>query len=82
MPTGTTLARLADEFVATLYRQGIVVDRRSVEQEMRDRIAAIAERLRVTPEVVLREHARDAWGREMAADVLHQIRGESLLETA
>lgn len=78
VPSGTTLARLVNEFVATLYQHGIVVDRPSVEREMRDRIAEIAERLRVEPETVLREHAQDDWARRMAADVLDQIDAEQL----
>jgi hypothetical protein len=73
---GTTLARLADEFVATLSPYGIAVDRQAVEQEMRDRIADIADRLRVDSETVLREHARPGWGREMATDALHHIESE------
>jgi hypothetical protein len=79
---GTTLARLVDEFVATLYQHGIVIDRQAVEQEMRERIADIAERLRVDPETVLREHAQPSWGRQMSADVIDQIRNERLCRPA
>ncbi|WP_127503306.1 hypothetical protein [Actinoplanes solisilvae] len=78
---GTTLVRLVDEFVATLHQHGLVIDRPPVEQEMRDRITAIAERLRVDPEVVLRDHACPGWGREMASDVICQIQNESLRMT-
>jgi IS30 family transposase len=67
-----------DEFVATLYQHGIVIDRRSVEQEMHERIADIAERLGTCPETVLREHARQGWGRQMASGVMTQIRDEQL----
>ena len=79
MPVGTTLARLVDEFLATLYQHGIVVDRPTVEEEMRDRIANIAERLGVTPETVLREHAGPGWARAMAADVIDHVRDEHLI---
>jgi hypothetical protein len=74
VPAGTTVARLADEFVATLYQHGIVIDRQCVEQEMHERIADIAERLGTSPETVLREHACQDWGRQMASGVLAQIR--------
>ena len=79
MPGGTTLARLVDEFVATLYQHGIAIDRQCVEQEMRDRIADIAERLRVDPQTVLRHHACDGWGMKMSADVIDQIKNDRLL---
>jgi hypothetical protein len=82
VPAGTTLARLVDEFTATLYQHGIVIDRQAVEQEMRDRIADIAAHLRVDAETVLREHACLSWGRMMAADVVEQIQNEDLLESA
>ena len=82
MPAGTTVARLVDEFVATLHQHGIVIDRRTVEQEMRDRIADIAERLGTSPEAVLREHAGHGWGQQMAYGVLAQIRKERLLPEA
>jgi len=82
VPAGTTVARLVDEFVATLYQHGIVIDRRTVEQEMRDRIADIAERLGTSPEAVLREHAGRGWGQQMASGVLAQIRNERLLAPA
>jgi hypothetical protein len=78
VPGGTTLARLVDEFVATLYQHGLAIDRQSVEQEMRDRIADIAERLGIEPEVVLRDHAQRGWGREMASDMIRQVRDEHL----
>jgi hypothetical protein len=73
---------LVDGFVATLYQHGIVIDRQTVEQEVCDRIADIAERLRIDPETVVREHARRGWGREMAADVIEQIQNEHLLDAA
>ncbi|GIF17912.1 hypothetical protein BJ973_009124 [Actinoplanes tereljensis] len=80
MPKGTTLVRLVDEFTASLYQHGIVIDRQAVEQEMQDRIAQIADRLQVDPQTVLREHACDGWGRQMSADVVDQIQSERLLE--
>ncbi|MET0425856.1 MAG: hypothetical protein ABW046_18445 [Actinoplanes sp.] len=80
MPEGTTLARLVDEFVATLRQHGIAIDRPAVEREMRERIAEIAERLGVDPETVLREHAQDGWGHTMATDVTDQIRADQLLD--
>ena len=79
MPAGTTVACLVDEFVTTLNRHGIAIDRRTVEQEIRDRIADIAERLGTSPEAVLREHAGRGWGQQMATGVLTQIRTERLL---
>ena len=79
MTAGTTVARLADEFVATLYQHGIVIDRQTVEQEMYQRIADIAERLRTSPETVLRDHARRGWGHEMASSVMDQIRHDRQL---
>ena len=82
MPAGTTVARLVDEFVATLNQHGIAIDRRTVEQEMHDRIADIAERLGTSPEAVLREHAGRGWGHQMASGVLAQIRDERLLPEA
>jgi len=82
VPAGTTVARLVDEFVTTLNRHGIAIDRHPVEQEIRDRIADIAERLGTTPEVVLREHADRGWGQQMAYGVLAQIRTERLLPEA
>jgi hypothetical protein len=82
VPAGTTVERLVDEFVATLYQHGIVIDRRSVEQEMHERIADIAERLGTCPETVLSEHARPGWGRQMASGVVCQIRDERLLVAA
>jgi len=82
VPAGTTVAHLVDEFVATLHRHGIAIDRRAVEQEMHDRIADIAERLGTSPETVLREHATRGWGQEMASGVMAQIRSERLLAPA
>src|SRR5690242_11042059 len=82
VPAGTTIARLVDEFVATLSRHGVVIDRHTVEQEMHDRIADIAERLRISPEAVLREHARRGWGQDMAYGVMAQIRQDRLLAPA
>ncbi|GAA0552442.1 hypothetical protein GCM10010172_38560 [Paractinoplanes ferrugineus] len=79
MPAGTTLARLVDEFVTTMRQRGMMIDRRTVEEEMSERIAEIAERLDVDTETVLREHARVGWGAEMAAAVIAQVRDESLL---
>ena len=76
----TTLARLADEFVTAMRQHGLHVDRPAVEQEMRERIAAIADRLRVDPETVLREHVRDGWGRQRSAAVFQQVHGERLLD--
>lgn len=76
MSAGTTLTRLVDEFVATMRAGGLAIDRRTVEEEMRDRIAEIAAHLRIEPSAVLREHARAGWGRDMAAAVLAQVRGE------
>jgi hypothetical protein len=76
------MAGLVDGFVATLYQHGIVIDRQSVEQEMSDRIADIAERLRIDPETVVRDHARGSWGREMAEEVIGQIQSERLLDVA
>ena len=81
MPVGTSLDRLVDEFVATLSPYGIVVERQAVEQEMRERIAEIADRLRVGPETVLQDHACPSWGREMAADVLDQVRASEAAES-
>jgi hypothetical protein len=72
---GTTVARLVDEFLAAMYRGGFAVDRQSVELEVRERIAEIAERLQVDPQTVLRDHASDGWGRSMSAGVLDQIHG-------
>jgi len=80
VPAGTTLERLVDEFVATLKQHGVAVDRQAVEREMRDRIADIADRLGVDPDTVLREHARDGWGRTMATEVTAQIHDEQLLD--
>jgi hypothetical protein len=82
VPGRTTLAQVVDEFVATLSQHGIVIDRQSVELEMRDRIADIAERLRADPETVLRDHVSLDWGRQMASGVLDQIRNERLLDAA
>lgn len=79
---GTTLTRLVDEFLATMHRNGVVVDRQAVEQEMSERIGDIAERLRVDPLAVLRDHACDGWGQAMAAGVLEQIQNERLLGAA
>ena len=79
MSGGTTLERLVDEFVATLHQHDIAIDRQAVEQEMRDRIADIAERLWADPETVLRDHATHDWGRMMASDVITQLRSERLL---
>ena len=76
MPVGTTLACLVDEFAATVRSYGIAVDRQAVEQEMRDRLADIADRLRIEPEAVLRDHACPGWGREMAADVLGHLQAQ------
>ncbi|WP_213012359.1 hypothetical protein [Paractinoplanes toevensis] len=73
---------MVDEFTANLYQHGIVIDRQSVEREMRDRIAQIADRLRVDPQTVLREHACDSWGRQMSAGVVDQIQSERLLDVA
>jgi hypothetical protein len=75
VPAGTTLERLVDEFVATLKQHGV-----AVEREMRDPITDIADRLGVDPDTVLREHARDGWGRTMATDVTAQIHDEQLLD--
>ncbi|MDI6098957.1 hypothetical protein QLQ12_10130 [Actinoplanes sp. NEAU-A12] len=80
MAAGTTLARLADEFVAAMREHGLHIDRPAVEQEMRERIAAIADRLRLDPQTVLRDHVRDGWGRQMSAAVIQQIHGERLLD--
>jgi hypothetical protein len=80
VPVGTTLTRLVDEFVATMYQRGMIIDRPSVEQEMRERIAAIAERLDVDAPTVLRDYARTGWGTEMAAAVIEQVRRDSLLD--
>lgn len=79
---GTTLVRLVDEFVATLHQHGLVIDRPSVEQVMRERITEIAERLGVDPEVVLRDHAGDEWGQAMASDVIRQLQNQSLSDLA
>ena len=80
LPAPSSLALLADEFLATLHDHGIHVERDIVEQEMRDRIADIAERLRVSPEAVLRDHAREGWGRQMAVPVIAEIRHRGLLD--
>jgi hypothetical protein len=82
VPAGTTLGRLVDEFIATLSQHGIAVDRQTVEQEMRDRIADIAERLRTDPQTVLREHASRSWARQMATDVIAQVQKSRLLVPA
>src|SRR3954463_16528130 len=96
VPAGTTVACLVDEFVATLNQHGIAIDRRTVEQEIRDRIADIAarlghpprasadiaDRLGTSPEPVLREPAGRGWGRQMASGVLTQIRTYRLLPEA
>jgi hypothetical protein len=79
VPAETTLTYLVDEFVATMDRHDIVVDRHSIEQEMCERIAAIADRLHIDPRTVLREHARQGWGRQMATAVIAQIREQNLL---
>jgi hypothetical protein len=73
---------LVDEFVVTLHQGGIAIDRQIVEQEMRDRIADIAERLRADPDTVLRDHASHNWGRRMATDVIAQIQNQHLLDPA
>lgn len=80
MSAETTLARLADEFLAAMRQHGLHVDRLTVEQEMNERIAAIAERLRLDPQTVLRDHVRDGWGRQMSVAVIQQIHGERLLD--
>lgn len=80
MPTGTTIARLTDEFVDAMRDHGLAVDRESVEAEIRARIADIAERLRVTPQAVLDDHAREGWGRDMSAAVIDQVRRDRLFE--
>ncbi|MEU4560539.1 hypothetical protein AB0F72_19350 [Actinoplanes sp. NPDC023936] len=71
-----------DEFVATMYRHGVVVDRQTVEQEIGERIGDIAARLRIHPQAVLQDHASGGWGRQMAASVLEQVRYERLLHSA
>jgi hypothetical protein len=80
MPTPPRLAQLVDEFTTTMYEHGIAVDRKVVEQEMRDRIGDIAERLRVPPQTVLLDHAQQGWGRQMAVLVIAQIQNDDLLE--
>ena len=82
MPTPPSLALLADEFLATLREHGIHVERDLVEEEMRDRIADIAARLRVDQETVLREHARPGWGRQMAEPVIAEIQHRGLLDAS
>ncbi|MBB2947182.1 hypothetical protein FB565_006950 [Actinoplanes lutulentus] len=80
MSPETTLARLADEFLAAMNRHGVHIDRPVVEQEMRERIDAIAEVLRLDTQTVLRDHAQDGWGRQMAAAAIEQIRQDRLLD--
>jgi hypothetical protein len=80
LPAPITLARLVDEFVETLDQHGLTADRTAVEQEMRERISAIAERLRVDPQTVLEKHARPGWGRQMSAAVIDQVRKERLFD--
>jgi len=82
LPAPITLARLVDEFVETLDQHALSADRVAVEQEMRERITAIAERLRVDPRTVLEQYARPGWGRQMASAVVDQVHRERLLETA
>ncbi|KUL30972.1 hypothetical protein ADL15_23790 [Actinoplanes awajinensis subsp. mycoplanecinus] len=69
-----------DEFVTAMYQHGLDIDRQVVEAEMRERIEAIAERLRLDPQTVLRDHVRDGWGRQMSVAVIEQVRGERLVE--
>ena len=80
MPAGLRLARLVDEFVATMYQHGIAVDRHVVEQEMQERVAEIAERLQTSPQTVLLDHVQDGWGRRMAAPVIAEIERGRLLD--
>jgi hypothetical protein len=79
LPAELTLAHLVDEFVTTLHEHGLAIDRQAVEQEMRERIAAIAERLDVDPPEVLENHAQPGWGRQMSMDVISQVRSEDLM---
>jgi hypothetical protein len=80
VPAEITFAQLVDEFVETMRAHGLAIDRGSVEQEMRDRIADIAERLRIDPQTVLDVHARKGWGRQMSASVIEQVRRERLVD--
>lgn len=80
MPAETTFARLVDEFVTAMRQHGVHIERPVVEEEMHERIAAIADRLRLDPQTVLRDHARAGWGRQMSEAVIRQIHGERLLD--
>ncbi|MBU2667016.1 hypothetical protein KOI35_26235 [Actinoplanes bogorensis] len=80
MDTGTTVEDLVDEFVATMHRHGMRVERAAVEEEVRERLADIAERLRVSVDVALHGYVRRDWGRTMALAVVEQIRDDRLLE--
>ncbi|MBM2620600.1 hypothetical protein JIG36_34370 [Actinoplanes sp. LDG1-06] len=70
---------LVDEFVSTTRRHGVEVERCAVEDEVRERLADIAERLGVSVDAVLRDYVRGDWGSQMALAVLAQIRDERLL---
>ncbi|WP_229070262.1 hypothetical protein [Actinoplanes sp. DH11] len=71
-----------EEFVATMSHHGVMIDRQAVEEEIGERIDAIADRLRTHPQAVLRDHVSGGWGRRMAVSVLEQVRAERLIEAA
>ena len=76
MPAAVTITYLADEFIATLHEHGMTVDRGTIEQEMRERINAIADRLCTTSDAVLHDYAQPGWARDMAIDVIACLAGD------
>ena len=79
MPEDSLLAPMVDEFVAMMHDHGVAVDRRTVEQEILERVAEIADRLDVSAHAVLHDHVQDGWGRQMAATVIAEIHRQGLL---
>ncbi len=70
-------ARLVDDFVATVAALGGSIDPAVVAAELQARIDAIATQLHVTTQTVLRTYIDDDWGREMATNMMADVKGRA-----
>jgi hypothetical protein len=68
------LARLVDDFVATVAGLGGSVDPAVVAAELQARIDAIAAQMHVSRQTVLRTYIDDEWGRQMATAMMADVK--------